>query len=124
VAPAATDAYGEPVVWVTVFGYQPAQALAVLSDVQMLGDVVQYQLGDGAWGALQGAVRCRSLRMHRMGREPNPGNWMYVRFATPLEAAKALAANGRVLSHQTMVGFKPTPRVRVLLMPRVGAWSR
>ena len=44
---AALPLDGDAQPWVTVFGFPPSTATMVLRDFQAIGDVIQYQLGDG-----------------------------------------------------------------------------
>ncbi len=67
--------------WVTVFGFAPDTASLVLRHFQGLGDVLEWRSG--------------------------PGNWMHIRYASPVLAAKALSRNGKNLGGSLMVGVVP-----------------
>jgi nuclear pore complex protein Nup53 len=69
-------------VWVTVFGFPPAAASFIISQISSCGTVLQNIL-------------------------PPNANWMHVRFQTRLQARKALSKNGSVLGGTIMVGVGP-----------------
>lgn len=68
--------------WVTVFGFPPAAASFVLSQLGSCGTVLQHIL-------------------------PPNANWMHVRFQTRLQAKKAISKNGSILGGTIMVGISP-----------------
>jgi len=81
---------GDPLIlWVTVFGFPPAAASFVISQMSMCGTVLQHVL-------------------------PPNANWMHIRFQTRLQARKALSKNGSVLGGTIMVGVCPCTEDTVL----------
>lgn len=65
--------------WVTVFGFPPAAASAVLAQFSQLGHIVEH-------------------------RFPGQGNWVNLCYQTRLDARRALSYNGKVLPSHVMVG--------------------
>lgn len=76
--------------WVTVFGFPVASASHILSQFALLGTVADQRL-------------------------PGAGNWMHLKYQTPLQARKALALNGKVFSGNIMIGVVPCTDKAVLL---------
>ncbi|XP_018014213.1 nucleoporin NUP35 [Hyalella azteca] len=68
--------------WVTVFGFPVASASFILTQFAQVGTIADQRL-------------------------PGSGNWMHLRYQTPLEARKALALNGKILSSSIMIGVIP-----------------
>lgn len=68
--------------WVTVFGFPPAAASAVLAQFSQLGHIVEH-------------------------RFPGQGNWVNLCYQTRLDARRALSYNGKVLPSHVMVGVLP-----------------
>nr|CDS17867.1 nucleoporin nup53 [Echinococcus granulosus] len=77
--PAAPD--DESATWVTVFGYDPAQANYVLQHFAHLGTIEKYVITNG-------------------------GNWMNIKYANKIQARCALNKNGRVLAGKFMIGVR------------------
>ena len=67
---------GECDEWVTVFGFPVASASHILTQFAQLGRLADQRL-------------------------PGTGNWMHLRYHTPLHARKALALNGKVNTTRT-----------------------
>ena len=68
--------------WVTVFGFPPSAASYVLTQAAMWGHVLEH-------------------------RTPAQGNWMHLKFASRLQARKALARSGRLLTDTLIIGVVP-----------------
>ncbi|KAF2351470.1 RNA-recognition motif (RRM) Nup35-type domain [Trinorchestia longiramus] len=68
--------------WITVFGFPIASASFILTQFAQLGTIADQRL-------------------------PGSGNWMHLRYQTPLEARKALGLNGKILSNNIMIGVVP-----------------
>jgi len=68
-------------VWVTVFGFPPAAASFIVSQLSSCGIVLNQSL-------------------------PTNGNWMHLRFQTKLQAKKALSKNGTVVGGTIMIGVR------------------
>jgi len=68
--------------WVTVFGYPPAAAAFILSQLSSCGNIVAREV-------------------------PASRNWMHIQFSSKLEAKRAMACNGKVYSGSVMVGVVP-----------------
>jgi len=84
------DDGGDPlIVWVTVFGFPPAAASFVISQLSTCGTVLQHVL-------------------------PPNANWMHLRFQTRLQARKALSKNGSILGGTIMVGVAACTEESVL----------
>jgi Nup53/35/40-type RNA recognition motif len=67
--------------WVTVFGFSRDRTTEVLHGFQKYGEIEQ----------------------HRMGT----GNWLHMRYATKLQAQRALSKNGKILNGDLMLGVAP-----------------
>lgn len=78
--------------WVTVFGFPPAAASFVLTQLGSCGTVLQHVL-------------------------PPNANWMHVRFQTRLQAKKAISKNGSILGGTIMVGISSCREESVLECP-------
>ncbi|KZS16170.1 Nucleoporin NUP53 [Daphnia magna] len=104
--------------WVTVFGFPPSAASYVLTQTGMWGHIMEHRI-------------------------PSQGNWMHLKFASRLQARKALARNGRLLTDTLMIGVVPctdgaimeesrkenlqaisTPSMRVTSTPQPAVWDR
>jgi len=68
--------------WVTIFGFPPSAASYILTQAGMWGHILEHKI-------------------------PSQGNWMHLKFASRLQARKALARNGRLLTDTLMVGVVP-----------------
>jgi len=81
---------GDPLAtWVTVFGFPPAAASYVISQMASCGTVLQHVL-------------------------PPNANWMHLRFQTRMQARKALSKAGSVLGGTIMIGVGPCTEGSVL----------
>jgi len=72
----------DPGVWVTVYGFPPSAANFILTQAALWGHVLEHRI-------------------------PAQGNWMHLKFASRLQARKALARNGRLLTDTLMIGVAP-----------------
>lgn len=68
--------------WVTVFGFPPAAASAIVGQFSQVGHIVEH-------------------------RFPGQGNWVNICYASKLDARRALSYNGKILGGHTMVGVVP-----------------
>lgn len=68
--------------WVTVFGFPPAAASAVLAQFSQLGHIVEH-------------------------RFPGQGNWVNLCYQTRLDARRALSYHGNMFPSHVMVGVVP-----------------
>lgn len=66
--------------WVTVFGFPASAKSTILTQFQMMGEVVNFSAGSG--------------------------NWLHVRYHTRLQAEKALSYDGQTLAGSIMIGVK------------------
>ncbi|KAL5960967.1 Nucleoporin NUP35 [Taenia solium] len=71
----------ESATWITVFGYDPAQANFVLQHFAHLGTIEKYIIANG-------------------------GNWMNIKYANKIQTRCALNKNGRVLAGKFMIGVR------------------
>ncbi|VDM18018.1 unnamed protein product [Hydatigera taeniaeformis] len=71
----------ETATWITVFGYDPAQANFILQHFAHLGTIEKYIIANG-------------------------GNWMNIKYANKIQARCALNKNGRVLAGKFMIGVR------------------
>ncbi|KAK4533338.1 hypothetical protein CCYA_CCYA16G4220 [Cyanidiococcus yangmingshanensis] len=72
---------GELSRWVTVFGFAPGQQSQVLRELRSFGQVLEHRL--------------------------RKGNWMHVRFESPLQAQAACSRSSRLVNDATMIGIVP-----------------
>eukprot|EP00736_Rhodelphis_marinus_P010979 Rmarinus@m.21550 len=63
--------------WVTVFGFPPGLAGAVLREMLECGSAAQYHVGNG--------------------------NWMYIQYDSPLSVQRALGRNGKLILNDSMM---------------------
>ncbi|KAM3180872.1 hypothetical protein ACTXT7_015456 [Hymenolepis weldensis] len=75
------DCDDETSAWVTVFGYDQAQANSVLQHFSHIGTIEKYVITNG-------------------------GNWMNIKYANKIQARCALNRNGRVLDGKIMIGVR------------------
>ncbi|VDO11663.1 unnamed protein product [Rodentolepis nana] len=75
------DGDDETATWVTVFGYDQAQANSVLQHFSHIGTIEKYVITNG-------------------------GNWMNIKYANKIQARCALNRNGRVLDGKIMIGVR------------------
>ena len=68
--------------WVTVFGFPVASASYILTQFAQLGTIVDQRMAGS-------------------------GNWMHLKFHTPLQARKALSLNSKVFGGNIMIGVVP-----------------
>uniref|UniRef100_A0A5K3EK65 Nucleoporin NUP35 n=1 Tax=Mesocestoides corti TaxID=53468 RepID=A0A5K3EK65_MESCO len=71
----------ESATWITVFGYNPAQASSVLQQFSHFGTIQKYLI-------------------------TNEGNWMHIKYANKIHAKCALNKNGRVFPGNIMIGVR------------------
>nr|CAD7204817.1 unnamed protein product [Timema douglasi] len=77
------------VLWVTVFGFLPAMSSTILSHFSQLGTLVEY-------------------------RVPPKGNWIHLKYGSPMECNKALSSNGLIVLENTMIGVVPCQDQEIL----------
>eukprot|EP00741_Cyanophora_paradoxa_P010479 tig00000158_g10132.t1 len=82
--------------WITVFGFDPRDASAVL----------------------QHFAKCGTIARHVGGPSPSC-NWMHIKFESAVQAQSALSKEGEVLSGRTMLGVKPCKDEAVMKEDRV-----
>ncbi|XP_066993561.1 nucleoporin NUP35 [Anabrus simplex] len=75
--------------WVTVFGFPPSSTSFIVSQFTRYGTIIDKRI-------------------------PSKGNWIHLRFKTPMEARTALKSNGRVYPGAIMVGVIPCRDEEVL----------
>ncbi|XP_022905535.1 nucleoporin NUP35 [Onthophagus taurus] len=68
--------------WVTVFGFPPSATSLVLAQLANYGSIVDKKF-------------------------PTQGNWIHLKYSSPLEANKALALHGKLISNSIMIGVVP-----------------
>ncbi|CAH1130321.1 unnamed protein product [Ceutorhynchus assimilis] len=66
--------------WVTVFGFPPSSLNMILSQLSNCGMIVEKRMAQG--------------------------NWVHVRFSNFNEVSKALSLNGKIISHDVMIGVQ------------------
>jgi len=75
--------------WVTVFGFPLSLSSLILQQFESDGEILQHESGQG--------------------------NWMSIRFRSPLDAKKALGKNGKIITDNIMIGVLPSDKVRIRL---------
>jgi len=75
--------------WVTVFGFAPGQQSQVLRELRSFGPVLEHRL--------------------------RKGNWMHVRYESPLQAQAACSRSSRLLNDVTMIGIVPCTEPETIL---------
>lgn len=73
--------------WVTVFGFPLSLSSLILQHFESDGEIVQF--------------------------ETDRGNWISIRFQSPLDARKALGKNGKIIADNVMIGVIPTEKVKI-----------
>ncbi|CAJ0928797.1 unnamed protein product, partial [Mesorhabditis belari] len=68
--------------WVTVFGFSPNEASNIISFFGRHGEIIQQQF-------------------------PTHGNWVHLRYSSPVHAAQAVSRNGTLFDAQTRIGVMP-----------------
>jgi len=71
--------------WVTVFGFPLSLSSLILQQFESDGEILQHESGQG--------------------------NWMSIRFRSPLDAKKALGKNGKIITDNIMIGVLPSDKV-------------
>ena len=90
--------------WVTIFGFPPSAASYILTQAGMWGHILEHKIPSQVSTSF-----CISFEndVASFNSITVQGNWMHLKFASRLQARKAMARNGRLLTDTLMVGVVP-----------------